>query len=75
MKGIDIMNINKDVKITLNNDEQEAVRKVAIIVEEFADQNLCNNIGCCNCPLAIFCPLTDCIHGFEETLNDIANIE
>lgn len=69
------MNVSKDIKITLNNDEQEAIRKVTVIVKEFADQNLCDNINCYGCPLAMFCLFTDDTNNFEETLNDIANME
>ena len=70
------MNISKDIKITLNKEEQEAVRKVYAIVAEFANKDLCNKIPCCNkCPLAVFCPITDCIEDFEETLDNIANME
>lgn len=70
------MDVSKDIKITLNNDEQETIRKVAVIVKEFADQNLCNNIDCYGCPLAMFCLFaTNNTNGFEETLNDIANME
>ena len=35
------MNINRDIKITLNKEEQEAVEKVNAIVAEFVDKNLC----------------------------------
>lgn len=69
------MNVSKDIKITLNNDEQEAIRKVIVIVKEFADQNLCNDTNCYGCPLAMFCPFEGNENGFEETLNDIANME
>ena len=69
------MNINKDIKITLNKEEQEAVEKVNIIVEKFVDKNLCDKMSCCSCPLHVFCPRTDSTDNFEETLNDIANME
>lgn len=69
------MNINRDIKITLNKEEQEAVRKVNAIVAEFVDKNLCDQISCSECPLAVFCPYADCTETFEETLNDIANME
>ena len=70
------MNINRDIDITLNKEEQEAVEKVNAIVAEFANKDLCNKISSCSeCPLAVFCPITDCTDNFEETLNDIANME
>ena len=69
------MNISKDIKITLNKEEQEAVRKVNIIVEKFVDKNLCDKMPCSECPLGVFCPCTSCTDNFEETLNDIANME
>ena len=69
------MNINRDIKITLNKEEQEAVRKVNAIVAEFVDKNLCDKMSCCSCPLGAFCPCTSCTDNFEETLNDIANME
>lgn len=69
------MNVSKNIEITLNDDEQETVRKFTVIIQEFANQDLCDNIGCYNCPFAMFCPFTDCAKSFEETLNDIANME
>ena len=70
------MNVSKDIKITLNKEEQEAVRKVYAIVAEFANKDLCDKISSCSeCSLAVFCPYADCIGDFEETLNDIANME
>ena len=68
------MNINRDIKITLNKEEQEAVRKINTIVARFADINLCDKMSCCSCPLRVFCPriVSD---DFEATLNDIANME
>lgn len=69
------MKVNKDIKITLNVEEEEAVRKVCQIITEFADKNFCDKMSCHNCPFAILCPLTDYAKGFEETLNDIANME
>ena len=70
------MNISKDIKITLNKEEQEAVRKVYAIVAEFANKDLCDKISSCSeCPLAVFCPITDCIEDFEETLENIANMK
>ena len=69
------MNINRDIKITLNKEEQEAVRKVNAIIADFVDKNLCDKMSCCSCPLGAFCPSTSCIGDFEETLNDIANME
>ena len=69
------MNINRDIKITLNKEEQEAVRKVNAIVAEFVDKNLCKQIPCYNCPFAIFCSIPENTNNFEETLNDIANME
>lgn len=69
------MNINRDIKITLNSDEQEAVRKVAKIVDEFVDRSLCKNLDCRDCLLAIFCPCENGIDDFEKTLNDIANMK
>ena len=68
------MNIIKDIKITLNKEEQEAVEKVNRIVEDFVDKNLCDKMSCCSCPLHVFCPRTDA-DDFEEILNDIANLE
>ena len=68
------MNISKDIKITLNKEEQEAVAKVNAIVAEFVDNNLCDNMSCRSCPLDVFCPCTSCTDNFEETLNDIANM-
>lgn len=68
------MNADHNIKITLNNEEREAVRKVGTIVEEFAD-NMCEEMKCEDCPLAIFCPYTNCADSFEETLNNIANME
>ena len=69
------MNINRNIKITLNKEEQEAVRKVYAIVAEFVDKNLCDKMPCSECPLDVFCPCTSCTDNFEETLNDIANME
>ena len=69
------MNINRDIKITLNKEEQEAVAKVNAIVAEFVDENLCDKMSCCSCPLGVFCPCTSCTDSFEETLNNIANME
>ena len=69
------MNINRDIKITLNKEEQEAVRKINAIVAEFADKNLCDKMSCCSCPLDVFCPYANCTETFEATLNDIANME
>lgn len=69
------MNINKDIKITLNKEEQEAVRKVNAIIAEFVDKNLCDRMPCRECPLGAFCPCTSCTDSFEEILNDIANME
>lgn len=69
------MNISKDIKITLNEEEQRAVTKVNAIVARFADERLCDKISCNFCPLAMFCSLTDYADSFEETLNDIANME
>lgn len=69
------MNISRDIKITLNKEEQEAVRKVNAIVAEFFDKNLCDKVSCYSCPLDAFCPCTSCIKNFEEILNDIANME
>ena len=69
------MNISKDIKITLNKEEQEAVAKVNAIVAEFVDKNLCDDTNCCSiCPLGVFCPYADCTETFEATLNDIANM-
>lgn len=65
------MNISRNIKITLNKEEQEAVRKVNAIVAEFVDKNLCDKMLCCSCPLHVFCPPDN----FEKTLNDIANME
>lgn len=62
--------------VTLNDKEREAVEKITEIIKEFADQDLCNNIGCYNCPFTMFCPFfTEQAKDFEETLNDIANME
>ena len=69
------MNINKNIKITLNEEEQKAVEKVNTIVEKFVDKNLCDRMSCRSCPLAVFCPYADCTETFEATLNDIANME
>ena len=69
------MNISKDIKITLNKEEQEAVEKVNRIVENFVDKNLCDRMSCSSCLLAVFCPYADCTETFEATLNDIANME
>ena len=69
------MNIIKDIKIILNKEEQETVRKVNTIVAEFVNKNLCDKMSCCSCPLRVFCPRTSCTDNFEETLNDIANME
>ena len=70
------MNISKDIKITLNKEEQEAVRKVYAIVAEFANKDLCDKISSCSeCPLVVFCPITANASDFEATLNDIANME
>lgn len=69
------MNIIKDIKITLNEEEQEAVRKVNTIVAEFVNKNLCDKMSCYSCPLgAFFCPYADYTETFEATLNDIANM-
>ena len=69
------MNISKDIKITLNKEEQEAVAKVNAIVTRFADKKLCDKMSCSKCPLAMFCLFTNYADSFEETLNDIANME
>lgn len=69
------MNISKNIEIILNKEEQEAVRKVNVIVEEFVDTNLCDKMPCSECPLGAFCPCTSCTNNFEEILNDIANME
>ena len=69
------MNISKDIKITLNKEEQEAVAKVNTIVMEFANKNLCDKIPCSECPLAMFCSFPVNASDFETTLNDIANME
>ena len=68
------MNISKDIKITLSEEEQKAVEKVNRIVEKFVDKNLCDRMSCSECPLAVFCPYADCTEIFEATLNDIANM-
>lgn len=61
--------------VTLNDNEREAVETIAKIVDDFADQNLCQNIQHCDsCPLIMFCPFTEQAKDFEETLNDIANL-
>ena len=69
------MNINRDIKITLNKEEQEAVANVGVIVAKFVNKNLCDKMPCSECPLAVFCPYADCTETFEATLNDIANME
>lgn len=68
------MNISKDIKITLNGEEQEAVSKVNAVIAEFVNKNLCDKMPCSECPLIVFCPTMDRIGDFEETLNDIANM-
>lgn len=68
------MNISKDIKITLNEEEQKAVEKVNRIVEKFVDENLCDRMSCRSCPLTVFCSYADCTATFEATLNDIANM-
>lgn len=68
------MNISKDIKITLNEEELEAVEKVINgIVEKFVNGNLCDRMSCRSCPLAVFCPYADGTVTFEATLNDTAN--
>lgn len=69
------MNVSKDIKITLNNEEHDSIQGVARIVKTFAEKNLCDLMSCYHCPLAIFCPLTDCVGDFEKTLNSIANMK
>lgn len=69
------MNISKNIKITLNKEEQEAVAKVNAILAEFVDKNLCDKMSCCSCLPSVFCPYADCTETFEATLNDIANME
>ena len=69
------MNISKDIKITLSKEEREAVANVGAIVARFVNKNLCDKMPCCSCPLEVFCPYTNCTNNFEETLNDIANME
>ena len=74
MRGLK-MNINKDIKITLNEEEKQAVANVGVIVAKFTNKNLCDKMSCCSCPLGAFCPCTSCTDSFEEILNDIANME
>ena len=69
------MNIGYNIKITLSEEEQKALAKVNAIVMEFADKNLCDKIPCSECPLAMFCSFPANASDFEETLNDIANME
>lgn len=69
------MNISKNIEITLSKEEREAVAKVNAIVAEFVDKTLCYKMSCCSCPLSVFCPCTSSTNNFEETLNDIANME
>lgn len=69
------MNISKDIKITLNEEERQAVANVGVIVAKFVNKNLCDKMPCSECPLEVFCPCTNCTDNFEETLNDIANME
>ena len=69
------MNIGYNIKIILSDEEQKAVAKVKAIVREFADKNLCDKIPCSECPLALFCSFPANASNFEETLNDIANME
>lgn len=69
------MTINNKPIIILNETEREAVQTLNKVVAEFADKRLCKGVFCCGCPLAMFCPFTDCADEFEETLNDIANME
>ena len=69
------MNVTHNIEITLNKEEREAVAKVNTIVAEFVDKNLCDKMSCKECPLGVFCPCTSCTDNFEETLNDIANME
>lgn len=68
------MNISKNIKIILSEEEQKAVEKVNAVVAEFANKNLCDKMSCCSCPLDIFCRYTGSTNNFEETLNDIANM-
>lgn len=69
------MNISKNIEITLSAEEQKAVAKVNAVIAEFVNKNLCDKMSCCSCPLHVFCPRTDSTDNFEETLNDIANME
>lgn len=69
------MNINNQPIITLSETEREAVQTLNKIVTEFADKRLCKGMFCFSCPLAMFCPFTQCAKDFEKTLNDIANLD
>ena len=68
------MNVTHNIEITLSKEEREAVAKVNAIIAEFVNENLCDKMSCCSCPLHVFCPRTDS-DDFEEILNDIANME
>lgn len=68
------MNISKDIRINLDKEERQAVESVYAIVSEFADKNLCDNMACYDCPLAMFCEIADNAKDFETTLKDIANM-
>lgn len=68
------MNVTHNIEITLSKEEREAVAKVNAVIAEFVNENLCDKMSCCSCPLHVFCPRTDA-DDFEEILNDIANIE
>lgn len=69
------MTINNRPIVTLNKTEREAVKTLAKVVTEFADKKLCGDMDCFACPFAMFCLSTDQVKNFEETLNDLANLE
>ena len=70
------MDIYKNIRIDLNKEEREAVKKVSTIVADFCSEGLCEKISSCDsCPLVIFCSLANNTEDFETTLNDIANKE
>lgn len=71
------MDVSKDIKITLNDEECKAVQKITEIVNSFYREELCDKMPCRECPLAMFCSNSSycSIITFEETLNDIANME
>lgn len=69
------MDVHKNIRIDLSEEERETIAKVNAIITEFANKDLCDKMSCYSCPFAMFCQFTDSANDFETTLNDIANME